>query len=541
MTSGRLIKSVGLLGATLLVLLVGACGSSEEAPVASKPAPKATAAPQATSTPAPTVDPEAKKYGGVLRYAFGSTPGRMEPILAKAVDKEFMQPIYGVLVRVSPEYAQEPQLAKSWEFTNGNTEIILNLADATFHDGTSFNAQAVKSALDAIKDPDNSSLSAGVLKPLKRIDIVDAKTIKLVLTKPDAVLFPNLGDVPGMIPSREAMRATSLDEFNLNPVGAGCFKFKELLSDSRMTLERWDKCFDPARPYLDGLTIRIINDPAVQLANFRAGDIDAFRLEADQVRLLEGAKNTNLQKADQPSFSYFAVHRNMEPTDDVRVRQAISHAIDREAMVAGILDGEGVPIYGPIVPAHGWAWDPTYKKYEYNVAKAKALLADAGLADGFTLGPTVWYGEQAALPRMNAYADMLSKVGIKLDLLMMKSRESSKGYQVNGKYAAYSSGLSGSTDIDRMLSNHFYSTARRNVGKTVTPGLDEVLDKARGTFDLAERAKWYKQAQDLIVENMLEIFVYAQKLSLATNDSVQGWEFFPEEGGQNYFEIWLDK
>ena len=529
---------LGLLGVAAFVLVLGACGSSED-PTAT-PRPATTAMPQATFTPVPTTDPEARKYGGTLVHVQASNPGRWEPILAKAADKDFMQPLYGVLMRVTPEYLQEPQLAKSWEFSGDNTVITLHLADATFHDGTEFNAAAVKASFDNIKDPDQGSLSGSAMKPVERVEIVDNKTVKITLAAPDAVFFPNLGDRLGMIPSLQAMNSMSLDEFNRKPIGAGAFKRVDYFPDSVASYERWDKAYNPDRPYLDALEIRIINDSAVALANFRAGDVDSYVPDGDQVPLLQGESGIVMQGSWAPQFSYFAVNRALPPTDNVLVRKAMSHAINR-ADIVELECFEGTALWGPISPAYGWVYDASYKKYAYDVDEAKRLLAQAGYAGGFTLGPVLWYGQQASLPRMSLFSDMFADVGITLDLQMMESAQASRMYQRKHEGAAYSSGLSGATDIDRTLRNHFYSDAPRNVGQINIPGVDQALDNARAALDLKERAKFYLEAQDLIVESMGSLFVYDCKEFSVIRDFVKGFENFPENGGENWFEVWLEK
>ena len=170
------------------------------------------------------------------------------------------------------------------------------------------------------------------------------------------------------------------------------------------------------------------------LAAFRAKDIDTMDSTQDQVALLENVKGVVVHQGYDPAYGYFHFNRTMGPLADVRVRQAISHALDRKALVQGIYNGNAVPLYAQIPPHLTELYDPNYVKFAYDTAKAKKLLTEAGYPDGFKMpGPTVWYSGERGLPLANVVKDMMGKVGIELELQLLPGRDAYQGHFLQGK------------------------------------------------------------------------------------------------------------
>ncbi len=537
---------VGILGVAVLVLLLGACGSSEDPTATPRPAGQPTAMPQATSTPVPTVMTGPMK-GGILQAWYDTNPGSLDVLqTTTAPDMEYSQHIYDYLMHLSPRIVLEPMQAASWEVGSDNRSIVFTLVDGiVFHDGTPFDAAAVKNHLDFVRDEENLFEQRGTITAISSIDVIDNLTFKVNLSKLDALVLPNLAQRPGQIYSPTARDSTPKEVRHTNPVGAGCFKFIEWISDSHVTFERHDKCFGSAQglPYLDGIKTNIIGDSAVALAAFRAGDIDIYVPDADQFVQLEGERGITLFEANAPDAPFFHMNVNFPPFDDVRVRRAMNMAFDRGAVISAILDDRGFPLYGPIPRAHAWCFDENYKPYDYDIAAGKALVADAGYADGVTTGPIVFWGKQGALPRLELYRDMFQDVGVTLDLNVIESIQASRGYRIDKKYAGYASAWSGTIDIDRIFRDFYDSTSSSFVGpEGGWPGVDEALAKAVSTIDPAERCTHYTEAQRLIVEeHAAAVYAYNSITTIAYRDYVIGYDPFPENGFQNYYEVSLDK
>jgi len=527
MRKGRSWILVTLSSLVAATLLLGAC-SSEEAPAA------------------PAAAPDGPKKGGTLNYVWQSNPTSLDIMQTTTnPDMEFTQVLYDYLIHITPGIALVPMQAESWKVGADNKSIVFTLRKGIkFHDGTDLNAAAVKNDLEFKMNEDNAFEQAGTLSAIKSIEVLDDLTFKITLEKLDALLMPNLASRPGQIMSPTARDATPKAERSTNPVGAGCFKYVEWISDSHMTAERWDSCFGSPQgfPYLDRVKVVIMSDPAVSMAAFKAKDVDTIRVAEDLVRELKGTAGVTLDSGNTPDSPAFWMSPRYPPFDDIRVRKAMQYALDREALITAVLDGRGFPLYGPIPRAHAWCFDENYKPFPYDVEAGKKLMAEAGFADGVDTGDITWWGKEAVLPRMNLLQDMFKDIGVNLKLTLVESVQASRGFRIDKKWAGYSSAWSGPTDIDRIFRDMFYSKSKSFYAEEPWPGVDEALDAARGTLDPAERCKHYTEAQRLIVEeHSAAIYTYNSFTTRASWDYVKGYQPFPEEGFQNLYEVSLDK
>lgn len=537
---------IGLLVAALGVLILGSCGSSEEATAVPRPA--ATAAPAAT--PVPTVDPEAKKYGGMLVFNLGAAPAQLDVLqTTTSADTTEMNPFYDGFFIVEADRTFSPAQAESWDIASDNKSITLKLKKGIkFHDGTTFDGAAVKNHFDYILDEDNKFNQRLAIAKVISVDLVDDYTVRLNMSQGDAIVLPNLAARPGWVVSPTYRDATPKVDRKLKPVGAGAFKYMELVPDSHLTYERWEDNFTGGKfPYLDRLQGVFITDPAVAMASYRAGELDVFPANATQRKLLKDDAKTEFFKRSCTEWQFINFNPRFKPMDDVRVRKAFAMSIDRNDYVETLLLGDGVPLWGPIGHAWPWAYDPSYKQYGYNPEESKRLLAEAGFADGFKIGPVTWWGKESNLPRMNLLADMAKQVGIELDLVMMESLKASRGFRLDKENAAYSSSWgTGSPDLHTVFADWFDPKGKGFmfdgfVDESVKQELDENLENGRGTLDYATRAKFYQRAQDIVNEHMLGISL-AQGFCFSTHrDHVENYEEFPSGGGHQWFKTWVDK
>ena len=538
---------IGLLGIAAGVLILGSCGSSEDPTATPRPA-AATSVPQPTATATP--DPEAQKYGGMLVFNLGNAPAQLDVLqTTTSGDTTEMNPFYDGFFIVEADRTFSPAQAESWEISSDNKSITLHLQRGiNFHDGTPFNAAAVKNHFDYILDEENKFEQRRAIAIISSVDVVDEYTIRLNMTKGDALVLPNLAARPGWVVSPTYRDATPKVDRKLKPVGAGAFKYLELVPDSHLTYERWEDNFTGGTlPYLDRLQGVFITDPAVSMASYRAGELDVFGANATQRQLLKDDSTTEFYKRSCTEWQFINFNPRFAPMDDVRVRKAFAMSIDREAYVETLLLGDGVPLWGVIGHAWPWAYDPNYKQYAYNPEESKRLLAEAGFADGFKTGPVTWWGKESNLPRMNLLADMAKQVGIELDLVMLESLKASRGFRLDKENGAYSSSWgTGSPDLHTVFADWFDPQGsgwmfEGFVDQSVEQELTEVLQNGRETLDFATRAQFYQRAQDIVNEHMLGTSL-AQGFCFTTHrDHVENYESFPSGGGHQWFKVWLDK
>ena len=342
-----------------------------------------------------TPEPEAK--GGKMGFAQRQEPDTLDPHRTSwAAAQHIMMNIYDSLFFMNPDTNElEPWLAESWEYSeDGKTWTFYLRNGVTFHDGTPFNAEAVKYNFDRLVSPEASSpFAASLVGPYESSEVVDDYTVRLHFSVAYAPLADGLSQsFLGMI-SPTAAEKWGIDDFGQHPVGTGPFMFKEWAAKDHVTLVRnpnynWAPPFynhqGPA--YLEEIIWRFVEEPATRLAILETGEVHLIDLvpEEEVVRLATDP-NFYVISAGCPGISevlWFNTER--PPTNELKIRQAINYATDRKA-VSGAITFNVAPIaYGPISEAT-LCFDQDLKEdypYPYDPEKAKALLEEAGWVEG---------------------------------------------------------------------------------------------------------------------------------------------------------------
>jgi len=333
-----------------------------------------------------------------------------------------------------------------------------------------------------------------------------------------------MADRAGYINSPTAVGKASLSEYARHAVGTHAFKFKEWVSDSHMDFEKNPSYWQSGSPALDGIRIRIIVDDAVAMAALRAGEIDVMPISATQYDVLDGEKGIVVSESTCQCTNSLHMNRSIVPTSNLKLRQAISYAIDREALVKTLYNGHATVIYGPVAPGFAWVFRPDYKPYAYNLDKAKALMIEAGYPDGFTYGPIYSCGtSQINRQRAAAYEQMLKKVNITLDAPLSQCSVGSPRYQIEHKGGGYITGYGNHTDPEIPMRQRYYPGSRKNVGQTVFPNYADTLDAALKEYDQVKRAKLIQDAEDILVDNAATVWTVSRNITNAWRDHVKGY------------------
>jgi peptide/nickel transport system substrate-binding protein len=338
-----------------------------------------------TATPVPEAGPVP---GGKFVYAMSFEPGSLDP--HKSGDAFTVCQFIGAsLVARHPETGEYvPYLAESWtKSPDGLTYEFKLRKDVKFHDGTPLTAQDYAYTFMRAIDPATKSPTAGqTLVGLKSAEAVDDYTLRLNMAMPNSVLMDSLSNTCYL----QALPKTAVekmgDDFGRNPIGAGPFKFKEWATGDKIVLERnpdfnWGPAFTRGgAPYIDTVEFRIIPEYATRIAALESGDVDLADVETKDVKRVEDLGKYRVYKSISPgSGIHVEMNSTRPPFDDLRVRQALNYAVDRNAIVQVVSNGLGVPLYGPLTPSTMGYWPGAqYVGYQYDVAKAKALLTEAG-------------------------------------------------------------------------------------------------------------------------------------------------------------------
>jgi peptide/nickel transport system substrate-binding protein len=470
-------------------------------------------------------------------------PASLDPAVSTATnDFRILINLYEGLVRYKPGTLEvEPALAENWTISDDGLTYEFRLREGvTFHDGTPFDAAAVKFNFDRMLDEEHPAAGTGpfplafFFSAVGKVEAVDPRTVRFTLKEPYAPFLSNLAYPTGLMVSPSAVTERG-KEFGRNPVGTGPFRFVEWQGNRQVTIERNpDYWGEPAK--LQAVVFRPITDPNTRAAEMLAGGIDVMaEVPPDAITQFQGVDDFKVYEQAGPHLWFLILNTREGPFKDKRVRQAVNYAIDKQAITENILQGTAIPAKGPIAPAFEWAQDPSLQGYPHDPEKARALLKEAG-AEGASLTFYVAEGGSGMLDPVamgTAIQADLAEVGLKVKI---------ETYEWNTFLANVNPGLEGKADMAEMawMTNDPdtlpYLTLRTealpqnggfNSGYYSNPELDRILEEARRSSDQAKRAELYRQAQRIIVEDAPWAFVAHWKQNAVTTAAVQGFALQP--------------
>jgi peptide/nickel transport system substrate-binding protein len=467
--------------------------------------------------------------GGTLNVGFPSDSKTLDPIYSvQFTERQVLYLIFNTLVRFGPDFSIHPELAESWKVEDGGKRVTFKLRQGVqFHDGTPFDAAAVKWNIERRLDPAVASPQRDQLAPIiAGVEAVDPLTVAFVLKAPYAGLLSLLGERPGFMVSPTASQKLGKD-FGNAPIGTGPFVFKEWVRGSHISVERNPTYWESGKPYLDRIVFRDISGAVVGVQRLVTGEVDFVgELSPQDVKQLQGRPGITLAPITVGRWYSLQWHTFEPPFNNDKLRQAIAHGIDRKRINDIVMDGKGTISDGPTPPGLWW-YDPTIKSYDYDPEKAKTLLEEAGYANGFEFGLST--PQVTALSQINQLVqEQLSAVGIKLRLEPVAQSEwYAKLVRKETNFSP--NRWTQRPDPDGLLYILFHSKGYANTTGYKNDRVDALLEQARQNFDQAERKKLYSEAQAIIARDvpMLPLFFSVEYAAL--RDSVQGFEWIPDQ------------
>lgn len=435
------------------------------------------------------------------------------------------------LVDITPDLELIPQLATGWEWSEDGKSLTMTLREGVvFHDGTPFNAQAVADNIDRSQNLEESRRKSE-LKSVVGVDVVDDYTVRFNMAAPDATLLAQFADRSGMMVSPTAAKAAGAD-FGLNPVCSGPFKFKERVAQDRIALERFPDYWNADEIHFDSVTFLPIPDTTVRLANLQSGDIDMLeRLAATDLGQANDDSGINVESA--VSLGYQGITINVNNGDkgdnpwgnDKRLRQALSYALDRDAINQVVFEGAFAPGNQPFPPTSPW-YDTDHPVPARDVDKAKALLAEAGFPDGIDLEVQV-PNTTVPLQLMQVVQAMAAEAGINIEITS-KEFATLLADQSAGDYQASQIGWSGRVDPDGNIHQFMTTGGGINDSHYSDPKVDEMLNNARASTDFDARKVEYDNARDILAQDMPIVYLYHQTWIWALDDGLKGFTPYPD-------------
>ncbi|GAB4384468.1 ABC transporter substrate-binding protein [Albidovulum sp.] len=457
-------------------------------------------------------------------------PPNLDPTggAAAAIDEVVYANIFEGLTRFGPDGSIRPALARDWDVSEDGRSYTFHLHEGvTFHDGTAMDAEDVKFSLDRARAEDSANAQKALFAGIEDVSVIDPLTVRITLAAPNGNFPFNLAWGDAVIVAPE-----SIDRAATAPVGTGPFRFVEWVKGDHVTIERnpayWGEPVALARA-----TFRFISDPTAAFAAMMAGDVDAFpnfpapetlpQLAADpRFRVIVGSTEGE---------TILAMNNRRPPLDDVRVREAIAHAINRQEIIDGAMFGFGTPIGTHFAPHNPDYVDLTALS-AYDPGRSKALLAEAGVSDlklRLALPPPTYARRGGEI-----VAAQLAAVGIRTEITNVEwaqwLEQVFKGHDFDLTIVSHTE----PADINIYARPDYYF----GYGK---PEFVALMDKLNLTADAAERSAILKEAQEMIAKDYVNAYLFQLAKTGVASAKIEGlWENAPTQANDLTAVHWVE-
>jgi ABC-type transport system substrate-binding protein len=436
-----------------------------------------------------------------------NSPANLDPRVGTDAQSEFIDELlFDSLVRKDDHFNLQPSAAESWDIPDPQTYIFHLRHDMRFHDGHPVTARDVKWTLESMLNRTVISLKTSTYKLIDKIDAPDDSTVVIHLSEPFAPLLWNLSEGAfGIVPYGSGK------EFNSHPVGSGPFRFVRATPDTEVVIERNDAYWGQ-HAKMQRIRFAVVPDTTTRALELRKGSahLSAINsLPADMVRALEREPNLEVIRHPGTTLAYLAFNLRDPILKDVRVRQALAHAIDRAPMLHYLFGGSG-RLADSILPPEHWAYDGDVAHYPYDPARANALLDAAGYPrgkDGVRFHLNMKTSTEEATRLIAAVMQQqLRDVGIALDIRSFEFGTFYSDVQ-KGAFQLYSLRWLGYSNQDPdMFENVFHSASfpprRANRGYYSNPEMDRLIEQGRKTVDQGKRKEIYDSIQRILARDL---------------------------------------
>ena len=472
----------------------------------------------------------ANAQADTLRIGYAVTPlNTLDPHQANSMTEgNFMAMPLETLVRLDAEGAPIPHLAESWSLADDDVTWTFELRQGViFHDGTPFNAEAVKFTFERLLDPETAAPARGEFAVIEEVEVIDEHTVQIRTREPHAPFISTLAHYGSNIVSPAAVEAAADGDFGSRPVGTGAFKVERFVpGDGSIDLVRNDDYWAEV-PQVSRVTVRHFPEEAGATAALLANEIDMiFRLPVTQVPVVEQVGGAEVLTAPAFTTMYLGFNTEREPFDNPEVRRALSHAVDVEAIHRDVLQDMAVMHPGPIGPSM-FGFDETLSGPEYNPELARELLTEQGVED-LTIHYMVW--EVGELVRMaELLQDQLARVGVTLDIDVWEWTGFISATAEGSMDMFYLTWSNSTGDADIALSSQFTceQVGSRNRARYCSAEYDELAMSQRTEMDPEARSGAISDALHHLVDDAPWVWLGSQMWVVGVRDSIHGFEIHP--------------
>ncbi|WP_372512728.1 glutathione ABC transporter substrate-binding protein [Bacillus salipaludis] len=472
---------------------------------------------------------EAAKEGGTLTIVRLSDATKLDPQFITDIPSNnvIYQKVYETLVVPDKDMHIQPLLAESWKVINDKTWEFKLRKGISFHDGAPFNAEAVKATLDRLLDPKVGSPSRAKFEMIKEVKIVDDYTVQLLLKYPYAPLLSILASSEGSIISPKAIKENS-EKLSEHPVGTGPFVFEDWKSGQEISLKKNDKYWG-TKPKIDRVVFKVVPEDSTRLAMIETGEAQINdQVPVTEIERIEASNTMGLYRTDGLAVEYLGFNVKKKPLDNVKVRKAISHAIEREAIIKGVYNNVGTLANSAMSPKV-FGYSENVKPYDYDINEAKKLLKEAGYQKGLKL-TLLTSDRKERINMAEVIQSQLKGIGVDVEIQVMEY-----GAYIDviekGTFDMAIGGWGNATgDGDYNQYNLFHSSSQGPAGNTFyysNPEADKLIVAARQEMDETKRKALYEKVMKIELADAVYVPIRNYEHIAAYSKNINGFWMNP--------------
>jgi glutathione transport system substrate-binding protein len=453
--------------------------------------------------------------------------------LSQAMAKSFYEGLFGF----DKDMKLIPVLADSYTVSPDGLVYTIKLKQGIkFHDGTDFNAAAVKANLDRVTNPDNKLKRYSLYNNIGKTEVVDPYTARITLKTPFSAFVNQLAHPSGVMISPAALAKYGKD-IAFNPVGTGPFKFVEWKATDHLKVAKFDGYWKKGYPKVDSITWKPVVDNNSRAAMMQTGEAHfTFPVPYEVAEVLKSKPELDVVAAPSIVLRYLSMNTQQKPFDNLKVRQAIAYAINKDAVAKVAFSGYAAPAEG--VAPQGVEYAVKLGPWPYDVAKAKQLLAEAGYPNGFEVELWSAYNHTTAQKVTQVLQQQLQQIGIRTKITLLEagqrvekveSWQDPKTAPVRLYYVGWSSST-GEADwaLRPLLYGESWPPRLFNTAYYKNDKVDAAIKGAQLTTNSAEKAKLYKEAQEQIWADAPWAPLVTERLLSANNKKLSGVYVIPD-------------
>ncbi|QZY53731.1 ABC transporter substrate-binding protein [Crassaminicella profunda] len=438
---------------------------------------------------------------------------------AAAGTKEILFNIFEGLMKADEKGNLNPAVAQDYSVSEDGLTYTFKLRKGIkFHNGDLVTVEDVKYSLDRVMGTETGKPLMPDFEKVEKVEVVDDETISIQLKEIDASLLSKL--TVAIVPK------SNEEHFADHPIGTGPFKFGSYLPEQSVTIEKFNEYWKDGLPHLDKVEFRIMPDREAALLSFKAGEIDMYpRLPNDRVEELGDGFET--VSGPQNLVQLMIMNNAKEPFNDIRVRKAINYAVDVDEIIEAVAFGYGEKLGSNMSPVmKKYYQDGLEDMYNVNIEKAKQLLKEAGYEDGFKTKISIPSNYQFYVDMGEVIVQQLEKVGIHAKIELVEWGVWLDRIYKGRDYDMTIIGFSGKLDPNKIL-RRYCSNYSKNLMNYKNAKYDQLIEQANTEVNQEKRAKIYKEAQKILAEDAVCVFIMDPQFTVAMNKNIKGYKLYP--------------